>query len=132
MSDLFNLPDFAPPAATSPAAARPETPHRNAADRSYPSYHDTVPGVDVVIAARKALGQEARIEALFRGMGTKCYLTPSGVHRLVGGKSPLTSTRRAMTCLERNGVLVKTEHTTTGQYGRPEHAWRLNDGRRTP
>jgi hypothetical protein len=81
--------------------------------------------VDVVIAAQKALGQEARIETFFRGSKPNAAFTPSQVHRYVGGNAPLTSTRRAMTGLERAGVLVKTDVTVPGPFGRPEHAWRL-------
>ena len=142
--DLFNIPEWdtlfrsAPSVSRGGGTAERETPASSGsgslsasgnlprkADAGYPAYHDTVPGVDVLIASFKALGQEARIETFFRGSKPNAAFTPSQVHRYVGGNAPLTSTRRAMTGLERAGVLVKTDVTRQGQYGRPEHAWRL-------
>ncbi|MDZ7658048.1 hypothetical protein [Fodinibius sp.] len=37
---------------------------------------------------------------------------------------PLTSTRRALTNLTNDDILVKTEYTVEGKYGRDEHQWR--------
>lgn len=37
---------------------------------------------------------------------------------------PITSTRRALTNLTNDDILVKTEHTVEGSYGRDEHQWR--------
>lgn len=147
MTDLFSIPDFdpvrssgavRPGVASSPASItaepspkpsgseavrRPGLQPRKAAERDYPAYHDTVPGVDLRQAEDAALRQEGRILKLYQSMG--CAMTPSRVHRHVGGTSPLTSTRRAITTLERRGWLVKTDETAQGPFGRPEHAWRL-------
>ncbi len=37
---------------------------------------------------------------------------------------PLTSVRRAMTCLTNDGELMKTERMQSGAYGKTEHMWR--------
>lgn len=37
---------------------------------------------------------------------------------------PKTSTRRALTNLKDDHILVKTEYTVEGEFGRPEHQWR--------
>jgi hypothetical protein len=37
---------------------------------------------------------------------------------------PKTSTRRALTNLKDDHILVKTEYTVEGAHGRPEHQWR--------
>lgn len=91
-----------------------------------PGYYNTtrLAGADLADAEAKALTQEERIEALFNGMPDGWTASPEDVHRKVGGRSPLTSTRRAMTNLTRRGVLVKTDNQREGQYGRPVYLWK--------
>ena len=40
-------------------------------------------------------------------------------------RCPVTSIRRSMTDLTKEGRLVKTPEKITGAYGRPEHVWTL-------
>jgi hypothetical protein len=42
-----------------------------------------------------------------------------------GRKIPLTSVRRAISTLTREGVLKKTDKQRTGYYGKREYMWRL-------
>ena len=74
---------------------------------------------------RKALSQEARILEYFLAMPGFRF-SPSQVlrHVFVAGV-PLTSIRRALTCLADAGDLVKCQHQVDGPYGRPEFCWRL-------
>ncbi len=44
----------------------------------------------------------------------------------IGSMTPLTSVRRAMTNLTKQGKLTKTGFKITGPYGRPEYLWRYN------
>lgn len=143
--DLFsNLPEWDPtpackpiPDAVSPGRVRssasttaestavrrtPEPQPCKAAATEYPAYHDTVPGVDVEQATAQAKKQEDRVLRLYVSAGRP--LAPSEVHRRVGGASPLTSTRRAITGLTERGQLVRLDTTQPGPYGRPEHLWR--------
>ena len=39
--------------------------------------------------------------------------------------TPITSIRRAMTCLTIEGKLIKTEHMGMGMYGKKEYYYRL-------
>ena len=50
--------------------------------------------------------------------------TPSAIRRMVLPDAPLTSVRRAMTNLTKDGLLEKTELKAEGIYGRPEHFWK--------
>lgn len=52
-------------------------------------------------------------------------LTPSEAHELAGLKSPITSIRRAITNLTKDGKLQKTDDKREGPFGRPEYVWRL-------
>lgn len=90
-------------------------------------YFDTtnLPAQDRDQAETAARGQEALILAFYRHNAGGLY-TPSQVRdrilfQLKG--APLTSVRRAITQLERKGLLVKTATQRIGPYGRPEHCW---------
>lgn len=41
-------------------------------------------------------------------------------------RTPITSIRRSITSLTKDGVLVKTEKTVMGNWGTREHLWALN------
>ena len=42
-----------------------------------------------------------------------------------GLNCPITSIRRAMTCLTNSGKIVKTDRQIKGMYGKAEHLWEL-------
>lgn len=51
---------------------------------------------------------------------------PHEVHqRLNLNGTPLTSIRRAMTNLTKDGVLERTDNQVDGPYGKPAYTWRL-------
>ena len=50
-------------------------------------------------------------------------LSPSMVHFLTKLKCPITSIRRAMSDLSKDGKLVKLEQFTIGKFGKKEHLW---------
>ena len=50
-------------------------------------------------------------------------LSPSMVHFLTKLKCPITSIRRAMTDLTKQGSLTKTPKYTIGKFGKKEHLW---------
>jgi hypothetical protein len=86
-------------------------------------YHNTtdVAGSALVEYTGAAADQELRILHYFQKTGRP--LRPSEVHDAVGGRSPLTSTRRAITNLTSAGYLEKLTRKAEGLYGRPEHFW---------
>jgi predicted ArsR family transcriptional regulator len=91
------------------------------------AYHDTTntSRADVAQYEQRAQRQDELVRALFR-KHSPFPLSPSQAHRALGETfGPLTSLRRAVTNLERDGVLEKLEQTVRGKYGRPEHLWRL-------
>lgn len=89
------------------------------------SYHNTQGLEDTAEYERKALTQEQMIMAFFEHHGLGELFSPSEVNNIVLPNAPLTSVRRAMSDLTREGLLIKTEHITDGPYGRPEGLWRL-------
>lgn len=83
-------------------------------------------GAELARYETKARYQEERVANLFK-KHAPFPLSPSRVHRALGGEAfgPLTSARRAITNLERAGVLEKLDRRMRGPYGRAEHLWRL-------
>lgn len=78
-------------------------------------------------AEQKAKSQNIRILEFFEMFRTRNW-TASEVWDSVGMKSegsPLTSTRRAISNLIKQGKLIKTEMQTEGIYGRMEYVYRL-------
>ena len=74
---------------------------------------------------RKALSQETLILDYFKSMAGFQF-TPSQILRNVFTAGvPLTSVRRALTCLTADGHLIKCTHQVVGPYGRPEFCWKL-------
>ena len=65
--------------------------------------------------------QEAVILDCFKS--AKEPLSPSMVHFLTKLKCPITSIRRAMTNLSKDGSLKKTSKYTIGKFGKKEHLW---------
>lgn len=74
-------------------------------------------------AAKK---QEDVVLAVFRRQPSR-ELSPEDVHRMALHDAPLTSVRRAITNLTRKGLLVRTEGSRAGNYGRQVGLWRLAD-----
>jgi hypothetical protein len=80
----------------------------------------------VIDFEQKAKHQERIILWCFNSL--KKPLSPSKVHEVVSlQNTPLTSIRRAITNLTKQGKLRKTNIKVQGKYGRQEYCWeRIN------
>ena len=75
----------------------------------------------LVVSHTNTRTQEAIILDCFKS--AKEPLSPSMVHFLTKLKCPITSIRRAMSDLSKDGKLVKLEQFTIGKFGKKEHLW---------
>lgn len=71
---------------------------------------------------QSAQTQEDIIHGLFKAETT---LSPSQVDEMTGNAWPITSIRRAISDLTREGRLEKLDRMVEGKYGKPEHVWRF-------
>lgn len=100
------------------------------------SYYNTTneSGTTLKNNVAKAEGQEEKIFKLFQldfEYLNKCKkpyigLTPVDVLDFFP-KYPITSIRRALTNLTKQGKLIKTDEKRIGMYGRSEYVWKLNE-----
>ena len=74
---------------------------------------------------QKAMTQDEKVLDYFTNAPFGAYFTPSKVHHCLLTSSPLTSVRRSMNTLTKQGKLIKTDEQRMGPYGRPETVWRL-------
>lgn len=100
--------------------------------RKGPLYFETTPlTADQFRAAlTRTQAQDERVLAVFRL--TQSSMSPSAVHRalaLNGYDCPITSVRRAIHTLTRDGYLVKLWESETGPWSMPEHKWALPTGK---
>lgn len=65
--------------------------------------------------------QEDVILALYKRAGRP--LTPDHIERMVAGRWPITSIRRAVTVLTKAGLLRKLDETVEGRWGKRVHLW---------
>jgi len=78
-------------------------------------------------AEQQAKSQDQKILQFFIQKGYEYACAPSAVRRrLFCDTVPLTSVRRAMTTLTKNGDLVKLNAKIIGPYGKPEHIWAIS------
>ena len=72
------------------------------------------------------VGSQNRIILDFFKAHPGILFTPFEVQRYTGLiRTPITSIRRAMTCLTDLGYLVMTNKMKEGEYGEKNHTWRL-------
>lgn len=78
----------------------------------------------------KYLSSNVKQEDIILGIFNKeIILSPSQVLNFYPGvKPPLTSIRRAITCLTEKGKLVKTDRKHEGNFGRSEYCWKIKTG----
>lgn len=90
------------------------------------SYHNTVPesGETLQVYKDKAATQDKRVLDFFKS-NSRAMLSPSEILYLVfeGEGVPLTSVRRAISNLDKKGLIFRTKLTIEGQYGRQEGTW---------
>lgn len=71
----------------------------------------------------KAKSQEERIFKMFMDYNS---FSPAGLQACFSS-IPITSVRRALTNLTKQGKLIKTNEKRIGMYGRSEYVWKLNE-----
>ena len=89
------------------------------------SYYNTtiLQGLDLFEAADRAATQEQIVLTL---LYKNRKLSASEIFRLFPRRNtPITSIRRALTDLEKQGFAEKTSEKRTGLYGRPEYVYRI-------
>lgn len=94
------------------------------------SYYNTneLKGFNLKEANRKANSQEDRILGFFEKNKNKQY-SPEEIQTYCQMiTKPLTSVRRAMSNLTKEGYLRKTKEMKPGNYGKPVHTWELKQG----
>lgn len=82
-------------------------------------------GAELKSYSEKAETQKEKVLRTFKEFG---LLTPSQAWKVSGLRlgTPLTSIRRAITDLTKEGKLIRTEEKKPGIYGRPESIYKLN------
>ena len=88
------------------------------------SYFNTcgAKGAELKEYRAKADRQDDKVQDVLRTLGKA---SPSQVWIALGRAYPITSIRRALTCLTNEGKAVKTGDKVSGEYGRPEGVWAL-------
>ena len=76
----------------------------------------------------KAKSQEVNLYNLIKRYDCfiECGITPSQAYN-IQVNYPITSIRRALTNLTKQGKLIKTNEKRIGMYGRSEYVWKLNE-----
>lgn len=89
-------------------------------------YYNTtnLKGDELKTSQKKAVSQEQKILEIFNKY--QIPLSPTEVYRnFAPPYAPLTSIRRALSNLTRDGKLEKTSKKKLGMYGKYEHCWQL-------
>jgi hypothetical protein len=90
-------------------------------------YYNTNRETGETLARSKAttVSQEEEIIRIFN-MQPGCHLAPHNL-RFWFKNVPLTSIRRALSNLEKQGKLLKTDRMVIGSYGKMVHTWRISE-----
>ena len=72
---------------------------------------------------KKTISQEQKILEIFKNH--QIPLSPTDLYLNFFDKTPITSIRRALSNLTKDGKLEKTLLMKIGSYGKAEHCWRL-------
>lgn len=88
-------------------------------------YHNTTYAEGHVLAGyeSKAETQDESVKELLSHNPTY-YFTAEQVHKSVMENAPLTSARRALSNLYRDGYIEKSDNRVQGKYGNPITLWR--------
>ncbi len=85
-------------------------------------------GEDLKMENAKAKAQGDLILAIFKANPSRLF-SPSQLHHVFNKRyflhPPITSIRRALTNLTKDGILEKTDNKIKGEYHLPEHTWKL-------
>ncbi len=71
-----------------------------------------------------AKSQEARLYEFFKRRPNEGW-TRAELHRVILHECPVSSITRALANLKRVGLIWRTTGKRNGEYGRPQHLWRL-------
>ena len=90
------------------------------------SYYNTLSESGEVLKESQVKAEKQKVVILrfFKENPTRKY-TPLMVHRLLGLRSPETSTRRAITDLTKDLKLERTSTKVPEKYGSPNYMWTL-------
>lgn len=96
-------------------------------ERPVHDYHNTtgLKGEKLRQREESAGRQATKVYDYFRARPNECLAAHEVHAALFTDNVPLTSTRRAITCLTTAGLLIKTDVTACGLYGWPVSCWRL-------
>ena len=88
-------------------------------------YYNTtnLKGDELKTSQKKTVSQEQKILEIFKNH--QIPLSPTDIFSNFFKKTPLTSIRRALSNLTRDGKLEKTSKKKLGMYGKYEHCWKL-------
>ncbi len=91
-------------------------------------YYNTLNLTDPALSKkrRKADGQDVIIASVFLRC-RKSFLTPFQVKEKsnLPKRTPITSIRRSLTTLTKDGLLVKMDRMKEGRFGSLNHCWKL-------
>lgn len=90
------------------------------------SFYNTIHagGEQLKIFSHRAEKQEQIIYNLFTAHGKLSPWQAFRICQQLGRQYPITSVRRSITNLEKEGKLVKTDHQVMGPYGVKEFIWK--------
>ena len=71
-----------------------------------------------------AQSQEARLYEFFKKYSNTQW-TRTELHHVILRKCPVSSITRALANLKKAGLIKRTPDKRNGEYGRPQHLWRL-------
>jgi hypothetical protein len=89
------------------------------------SYYNTnnLSYLDFLQAIEKAKSQQEKILIYFKSLPGRGLAPHQVKAALFSEKTPITSVRRAITNLEQDGLLIKTDRMIEGDFGAPVHTW---------
>ena len=90
-------------------------------------YHDTIPAPPQLRLEfeRKAVKQDCKILEFFKVHPFRDF-TPPEVHKAIGYPGPVSSVRRAITNLTKEGWLQKTGNLRPGEFYASNNCWKYN------
>lgn len=90
------------------------------------SYHNTTneQREDLSQSEAKAKTQDEAVLELLKKIPDNSY-TPCEIHNMLNLNCPLTSTRRALSNLTKQGLAIRTKKKKLGIYGKLNYCWTL-------
>ena len=80
---------------------------------------------DFLAAIASAKSQQEKILIYFQSNPGRRFAPHQIKAAIFSDHTPITSIRRAITNLEKDGFLTKTDHMISGDFGSPVHTWEL-------